>query len=262
MRRLLKTLCIASLFFITACSTVSNLPLEIPEDPSKLGRLTESSDSWDDMPFYVKLHVMGIFGYMGSCSGSIISTSEESSTILTAAHCVQGYGLTTILVERNDGRIFASERFMASPEYNPFLNMGDAGIILLKEDIDRKAIPLMVSKTVEPGEPTLLGSFGITVESEETPFRVGDLLVSDVNPEFIVTRYTGLTKDYYPCFGSSGGGLLGTVIENGKVKEYGLIGLVHAGNIPCNQTGNKVTHTRVDAYLLFILSFAPNAKLI
>jgi len=252
---LILTIFIA-LFSTSCCVKVTDLnPKEITT--SSLKRMVKYDRAWSKMPYYVKIHIFTNRGYAGGCTGNIIT----KEVVLTAAHCLDT--AKTILIEKYNGMFFMSKDFHYPDIYQSVSTDGDIGVIIFNETISENPVPLMTSKYLESGEISILGGFRVTRERRKANvFEVGKLIIAGLTDEHIITRYTGLRPDHYPCFGSSGGGALGIRIKNWKINQVGLISVVSKGGWICDTPGAYTYHTKIDKYLDFILQYAPDVELI
>lgn len=251
---------------ISSCTCRKFKPYYPKSTPTKqsistMPRMTPPAKDWKDLSFYVKLHMFSYYGYSGSCTGNVISASDSGSSIVTAAHCLFG-DKTMVLVERYDGKFFIAEDFKYHPFFPILPDSNDVGLVFLKENIDVKPIPIVLLGYAEPGEPVKLGGFRHSIDSE-VKFEQGILIVNYIDEYVIRTRYTGIKDDYYPCFGSSGGGLIKLgVNEKREYELVGIIGIVSSGNVPCHQVGNIAQYTNIFQHIDYIFQNVPDVKLI
>jgi hypothetical protein len=258
-RSILTIILITLLIFLASCTATIKVQQYKPGKATveNIESYVEDNSIWDKMPFYVKVHILTEKGYAGGCTGNIIS----KTAVLTAAHCLDS--AKVILIEKNDGTYYKSTKIFYDENYTWVRSPEDVGVVLFDEEIapEEDIVPLMDSSYLEPGEVLILGGFRVTAERRiANVFEVGRIIITEVNETHVVTRYTGLKPDHYPCFGSSGGGALAIIVKNQRIHKVGLVSVVSRGGWICEFPGARVHHSRVDKNLEFIKKHVPDFK--
>ena len=183
---------------------------------------------------------------LGDCSGTVIAPRA----VLTAAHCLSS--VSHLQVTFGDGRLYQAESFAQSPGYaadhgSPV----DIGVVRVSEDLPRRPIPLLVTRTVRVGETAVIAGWGIDQTKTGGTLRAGETTITALD-EFIETPYDTTAG---VCQGDSGGALL--VNEGGT---WALAGVISGGSTAqCNSGRGFYAIVDVPDALSFILQAVPDA---
>jgi secreted trypsin-like serine protease len=212
--------------------------------------LTNSSFRIIGGSVYNGIPAVGAVFYGGdiNCTGTIIA----SHTVLTAAHCIDGYDpkamnfVTGTEVLAPGATHYAIVAGKIHEQYNPagMVQGGisnDIGVLYLAQAFPGASVPLPTSDlgpTLQAGKLGFIG-YGYTLPYQGGVLgekRIVQMSVKSVDP----TTFTYSDPGLNTCNGDSGGPAL-KYLPNG----YVLAGLTSWGDSPCAQFG---VDTRVDAY--------------
>lgn len=235
--------------------------------PMIIGGTESKQNKW---PFMVSLHRKSRNGHLQfDCGGSFIGERY----VLTAAHCVEGYGLSTLMVstESNDllgdaSQFVGVQNVYIHDQYNANTLANDIAILELNRALSKPKIELATQYDLDKlrhGDPLVTMGWGanknrgphvkklVDVDIEYIDLavcqNVDNYMYRDVETFNICAGVPEGGKD--ACQGDSGGPLI--INENGQPKQVGIVSWgdecgkkgeygVYA-NIPYFQTSGWIT---------------------
>jgi trypsin len=183
----------------------------------------------------------------GACSGTVIAPRA----VLTAAHCLDE-DTATVTVWLGSGDPLAAESFAHHPNYGPNASSLDVGVVLLREDVGRRPIPVLVGRDARVGESAVVAGWGRDLFNIGTTLRAGMTTISSVGP-ILETLYTSSSSAV--CSGDSGGPIL--VSQDNVWSVAGVTSAVSASG--CLTGTNFFISVRNPSVTSFILGQVPNA---
>lgn len=203
------------------------------------------------------VRVINSYGNEGLfCSGVLI----DESTVLTAAHCLQG-PTRTIKVSYGKAKLTQSVdavQWFAHPKFLGYGSENDVGIIKLSKSISGwPTVPLLFSRTAQAGETGTIFGYGTTGSKKDTDtdiLRAGYAHVTQANESLIYMLYT---YDSNTCTGDSGGPLV--LIQDGVAA---VAGITSSGSVSgCGYGDNSYFAALQDPDVQrFIKAHATNAR--
>ena len=198
----------------------------------------------------------------GSCTGSLVGPTE----VLTAAHCIHGTSLSSVVIWINDTPRFPSTSYYSN-YYSEIAgvagNQGtDIGMFILDTPIfDVPALPVIVDLPMAAGIPVSVYGLGTNENSDLVELgpvngKTADVAILATTPGFIISNH--FTSGASTCAGDSGGPMTFSLAG-----YEGIVGLLSGGDNVTNPLGQCVLgggnsyHTKVSTLLAqnFLASF-------
>jgi secreted trypsin-like serine protease len=169
------------------------------------------ADSESDTSSVVKLRIETRDGSIGTCTGTVISTTA----VLTAGHCFAYSDWSRVIITAvSAGRkvdvqstsVVVHPNFRASLSEGLFFN--DAAIVKVGSALPVPPLPLLVSRAPQVGEDSTVAGYG---QTENGGAAVDDVVAGQAVIRSVTDNH--LRIDYrdgesHPCKGDSGGALL------------------------------------------------------
>jgi len=186
----------------------------------------------------------------GSCTGTVIAPRA----ILTAAHCLPAV-TASVKVFLGSGPELISSSFAAFPGYKEGDGTSrDVGVVLMREDIGRPAVPLLLSRDARVGENAILVGWGKgSITLPASTLRAGVATITAVSPLVLQTSSSSTFSSV--CQGDSGGPIL---LSEGGVWSIG--GVISANEtLACSFGDNFYVNIRHPEISAFVLARVPDA---
>ncbi|MFN4896083.1 MAG: S1 family peptidase [Pseudomonadota bacterium] len=196
------------------------------------------------------------------CTGVMIAPR----TVLTAAHCAGAFGSGTVAAIAGDPgnvRTSRASTFSIAPGFRRGEDrlFDDVMIVRLVEDLSIPVMPVLLSRSVDVGEPGYVFGYGTTVvgsgadPEQGLELQGGTMTVREVTSNHIFVLFDGNVN---VCNGDSGGPLI--VSANG---QPAVAGIVSQGSKPGCAEGDVTTFTNLQSssVLPWLAREAPNAAI-
>jgi hypothetical protein len=186
--------------------------------------------------------------HIGACSGTIIAPRA----VLTAAHCVDG-AAASVRIWLGSGEQILAQSFTKHPNYRENDLGSDVAVVLMRDDLPRAPIPLLLSRDAQMGEAAILAGWGRDENSVGVTLRAGLASITSVTPAVLQTQYSASASSV--CAGDSGGALL--LLEGGV---WSIAAVTSANStLFCSFGANYFASVRNRDTNVFILALVPEA---
>jgi secreted trypsin-like serine protease len=211
-----------------ATSACNVLGLETRSTFNKIVQGTECKRSGSPVVF---ITVLPDDGSVSICTGTLLT----SRTVLTAAHCFDfAFNSASVQVAGVD---YSINRVLIHPEFNsesiPFQN--DVALVELSQDTGIPALPIILSRTLEPGDIISIFGYGIDENFSSDILRSGEMRVTGINSQFFSANFELAGSN--TCQGDSGGPAILTFDDPDGTRVSGIIGITSFGEDPCQKAG-------------------------
>lgn len=195
---------------------------------NKIAQGTECSRAGSPVVFITTLPNEGS---VSICTGTLLT----SKIVLTAAHCFDfPFNSASVQVAGID---YSIDRVLIHPQFNsesiPFQN--DVALVELSQDTGVPALPIILSRTLEPGDIISIFGYGIDENFSSDILRSGEMRVTGINSQFFSANFELAGSN--TCQGDSGGPAILTFKEPDGTRVSGIIGITSFGEDPCQQAG-------------------------
>jgi len=190
---------------------------------------------------------------IGQCSGTIIAPRA----VLTAAHCLvdssEPVATVKVYLGRGSTQLVATS-FQASPLYSGTNTSSvDVGVVLTGEDMNRPALPLLLSREAATGEQAVIAGWGQDRSGSSGTLRAGTTTISAVGNYYLQTQISASASGV--CNGDSGGPLL---LSQGGA--WALAGVTSATSTnACTSGTDYYARLRNPDIMSFVLGLVPDA---
>ena len=190
-------------------------------------------------------------GDRGSCSGTIIAPRA----ILTAAHCLKGDTAVVTVWLGPGSDVVEAASFLVHPDYHGTTTTAepDVGIVLMKDDLGRAPIPLLLSRAGNRGEQAIIAGWGNDQNQVAATNRAGLTTLSAVGPLYLETQYSPTSSAI--CPGDSGGPLL---LQESGVWSVAAVNSA-ASTASCTLSTDFYVSVFANTIKTFILAQVPDA---
>jgi secreted trypsin-like serine protease len=173
-------------------------------------------------------------GAVALCSAVVIAPRA----VLTAAHCVQAPRRTVRVIR--GGRSYAVRAVKIDPDFSVApsgLPANDLAVLQLSRRIPGPRLSLLVSREVQVGDTVTIIGYGITETGQVGLLRQGQIQVSAVTPQHVVTAFN-LPTESDTCNGDSGSPAILSYTDGNGIGHTGIVGITSTGTSPTCALGD------------------------
>jgi hypothetical protein len=111
----------------------------------------------------------------------------------------------------------------------------DVAIVTLAADAPGGTLPIILSRSLQPGDIVSIYGYGLDGEANPGVLRSGEMRVQGINSQFFSARFDDEGSNV--CEGDSGGPAIVQVKNQAGDTVTGVVGVTSFGQVPCNEEG-------------------------
>ncbi len=212
-------------------------------------------------PQMMRLEIVTTDGALASCSGVVVAPGK----VLTAGHCAVVAKQITVITQ---GAAYAASHVTIAPGYFESLELNavfnDVAVVSVP-GLAAPILPIIASSPILLDSELLVFGFGLDEAGGSGVLKFGSTKAMIITPNHVFGEtFDGGNVD--PCFGDSGGPLIGSAFFADGTPVIGIVGVVSSGtnSVSDGETteckkGDVTLYTNLqnDGLLAFLVANAP-----